>query len=89
MQFIAVLHTQPPHKLLTLCGRTIVGGSHDIVTSIFANNGCRWVHHVLPTFHCHYIIQDARSRIVDAPLTLILGHGNDLVVSIFAYKGGP
>jgi len=39
-------------------------------------------------FHSGYIIQDARAKIVDAPLTLILGHGYDLVGSIFAKKGG-
>jgi hypothetical protein len=35
-------------------------------------------------FQCRWSIQDATSKIVDAPLTLILGDGYDLVGSIFA-----
>jgi hypothetical protein len=32
-------------------------------------------------------MKDARSKIVEAPLMLILAHGYDFVVSIIAYKG--
>jgi len=69
-------------------GRTIVEGRRDIDTCIFANTGCRYVHCDLSAFHSGYIIQDASATIVDAPLTLILEHGYDLVGSIFAKKGG-
>ena len=38
----------------------------------------------LSVFHCGYIIEDASAKILDTPLTLILRHTYDLVVSIFA-----
>jgi len=41
MQFIAVQCTEPVYMLLTLCGGSIVRGRQDIVTSIYANIGCR------------------------------------------------
>jgi hypothetical protein len=74
-------------RVLTHRGRTIVGGRRDIDTCIFANKGSRWVHCGLSAFYSGYIIQDASATIVDAPLTLILRHGYDLVGRIFALKG--
>ena len=65
-------------------GHSIVGGGRDIVTCIFADTDCRLVHCGLSAFHSGKIIQDASATIVDAPMTLILGHGYDLVLSIFA-----
>ena len=84
MHFIAVWHSEPPQQLWMLCGRSIVGGRRHIVTSILANRGCRWVDCGLPEFRCGWIIHNARSKIVDGQLTLISGHGNDHVRSIFA-----
>jgi len=88
MQFIAVSRTEPPQQLLTLFGRSILGGGHYIVTCIIANKDCQRVHCGLSTFQFHWIIQDAKSKIVDTPLALILGHGYDLVLNIFAQNGG-
>jgi hypothetical protein len=61
-----------------------VGGGHDINTCIFVNKGCRQVHCGLSAFHSGYNMQDASTKIVEAPLTRILGYGYDLVLSIFA-----
>jgi len=65
-------------------GRTIVEGGRDIVTSIFANIGSRLIHCTSSAFHSGKIIHDASAKIVDAPLTLISGHGYYLVLSKFA-----
>jgi len=65
-------------------GRSIVGGGRNIISSIVAHKGCRKVHLGLSTLHSGCIIQDASAQIVDTRLTLILGHGYNLVVSIFA-----
>jgi len=54
---------------------------------ILLMKGCQYVHCGLPPFHSGKIIQNARAKIVDALLTLILGHGYDLLLGIFAYKG--
>jgi len=72
MQFIAAKFTEPPEKLLTLCGRSIVGSGRNIVTSIVPHTGSRWVDYGLMPFHSPSIIQDAMPKIVDASLVLIL-----------------
>jgi len=68
-------------------GPSIVAGRRDIVNCICANSGCQLVHCGISAFHSGYIIQDASAKIVDTSLTLILAHGYDLVVSIFAWNG--
>ena len=53
-------------------------------TCIFANTRGQLVHCDLSAFHSGYVIQDASANIVNAPLTISLRHGYDLVISIFA-----
>ena len=71
MQFIAVLLTEPPQKLLTLGGHSIVGGGCDMVSSIFAHTGSQSVDYGLTLFSSPEIVQDARSKILDIAWTLI------------------
>ena len=40
MQYIAVLRSEHPPKLLMLCGRSIIGGGRDIITYIVGIEGC-------------------------------------------------
>jgi len=62
-------------KSLTLCRRSFLGGSSNIVTAIFAHKGGQYCNYVLMSLQSPVIIQDARHRIVDAPLTLICRMG--------------
>jgi len=70
MQYIAVKRSEHLEKLLMLCRCSIVGDERDIVSSIFAKKGYPYVYCGLSVFRCRWIIQDARSKIVDASLTL-------------------
>jgi len=58
-------------KLLMHHWRSFLGGVRDIVTSIFADKGGRWVDYELTPFCSPQIVQDAIPKIVDVPLMLI------------------
>jgi len=58
-------------KSLTLRWCLFLGGSSDVVTSIFAYKGGQYCDYGCMLLHSPWIIQDARWKIVDAPLTLI------------------
>jgi len=58
-------------KLLTLCWHSFLGGSCNIVTTIFAHKGSQYYNYGLMSLHSQVIIQDARHTIVDPPLRLI------------------
>jgi len=62
--------------LLTLCGGSFLGGSNNIVTSIFTHKGSQYSNYGLLLLHSPVIIKDARPKIIDAPLTLSsrMGH---------------
>ena len=68
MLFDAVLLTEPPQKLLTLCWRLFLGRSSDIVWSISVQRGSRYVDYVLMSFCGTLIIQDGRPKIVGTAL---------------------
>ena len=57
--------------LLKLCGSSMVEGNREISTPIFARTGNQYVDCGSPPFRSPYIIQDARPRIIDAPLKFI------------------
>jgi len=58
-------------KLLTLCCHSFLGGGSDIVGAIFPHKGGQNFDYSLISLHSCLIIQDARTKSVDAPLTLI------------------
>jgi hypothetical protein len=64
-------------KLLTLCRPSFLGGSSDIVLSIFAHKGRKYYDYCLMLWHFSVIIQDIRPEIFDALVTLIsmMGQG--------------
>ena len=57
-------------KSLTLSWRSFLGGGSDIVSAIFSHEGGQNFDYSFISSHRCLIIQDARARIVDAPLTL-------------------
>jgi len=58
-------------KSLMLHWRTFLGGGTDIVNAILSHEGGQNFDYSLISLHSWFIIQDARTKIVDAPLTLI------------------
>jgi len=58
-------------KSLTFRWRSFLGGSSDIVTSIFAYEGGQHYDHGGMPLHSSCIVQDAWPKIIDAPLTRI------------------
>jgi len=58
-------------KLLTLHWRSFLGGGSNIVTTIFTHKGSQHIDYSVISLHSGLIIKDARTKIVDAPLTLI------------------
>jgi len=59
-------------KSLTLCGRSFFGGGSDIVAAIFSHKGGQNFDYTLISSHSWLIIHDARTKIVDDPMALIL-----------------
>jgi len=58
-------------KSLTPRWRLFLGGSSLISTTIFAYKGGQYCNYGSMPLHSHWIIQNARPKIIDAPLTLI------------------
>jgi len=86
---LSQMHDQ---KLLMLRWLTFLGGSSDIVTSIFADNGGQYYDYGSMPLHSAWIIQDTWPKIVDAPLTLrwrsFLGWSNERSVWLLTSKAG-
>jgi len=59
-------------KLLTLRWRSSLGDGNDIVTMIFAHKGGRYIDYGLMSMHSAVNVYDAKPKIVDAGLTLIV-----------------
>jgi len=66
-------------KLLTLCWRSFLRGGSHIVTSVSAHTGGRYIDYGLVSMHSALSVPDARPKIIDAPLTLIVGGGSDIL----------
>jgi hypothetical protein len=62
-------------KLLMLLWRSFLGGGSDIITNIFAHTGGSFCHCGLMMLHSPLIIEDARQKVADPRLTLILQIG--------------
>jgi len=58
-------------KLLTLRWRSFLGGGKNIVPSIIAHKGGRYIDYGLMSMHSASSVHDARPEIVDALLTFI------------------
>jgi len=58
-------------KLLTLCWWSFLVGGSNIITCIFAHKGGRYIEYGLTPTYSALGVQDARPKIVDAPLMLI------------------
>ena len=57
---------------LTLCWRSFLGGGSDIVAAIVSPKGGENIDYSLILSHNSLVFQNARRRIVDAPLMLIV-----------------
>jgi len=57
-------------KLLPLCSRSFLGGASDIIASIFTHERGQHFDYTSISSHSCLIIQDARTNIVDALVTL-------------------
>jgi hypothetical protein len=69
---------------MTHRGCSTVEDGHDIVTVMFASQGCQYVRCGVSVFNSGEIIQDGSAKIVDTPLIRILGHGYFLVLGRFS-----
>ena len=58
-------------KFLTLRGRSFLRAGSDIITSIVAHKGGRYIDYGLMSMHSTLSVHDAKPKFVDAPLTLI------------------
>jgi len=76
-------------KSLTLCWSSFLGGSKDIVSSIVAHSGRQYYHYGWMPLYSPVIIQDERTEIVDAPLTLISMMEYRACCFPFYQVGGP
>jgi len=70
--YIAFWLSRMPHQqLVMLCWRSFVGGSSNIITSIFAHTGNQYCNYGLTSVRNPVIIHRARPGIVHTPLMLI------------------
>ena len=58
-------------KSLMLRGRLFSGGGSDIITSIVAHTGGKYIEHGSKPVHSVLSVHDARPRIIDALLSVI------------------
>jgi len=62
----------------------LILGESGIVTNNIANKGSHSIEYMLFWLHSPWSVQDTTPKIVDTPLTLILG-GRDIITNTIAY----